>query len=274
MKENRFKTNDPRKMLGMYLAVDARKTWKEAFVDEYTGETQEIERSELIMERGTLLDADNVAKLQFSIQAEELSEVEVSDVQRSAKPMGPGWFKPWKVTVTLGTKTIVLLLYARSLEGAVAIGGEYVERNYEGGYTFAAVQGFKDCIFIKREFKEETGEDVFGGEVKEIERAFYLAEVSVIWIWDEWTTDRLFVVLAKDVEELRGLVEDWVKDYAKRERKRMEEQDDTTSDSYKRLGCDFELSVKSATKIPCNATVPMELSKDYYESLEEEAKEK
>lgn len=274
MKENRFKTSDPEAMLGMYLATDVRRSWDEEFVDEDKGEAVPVTRSELIMEQGTYLDADQISKLMFHFQAGELTEVEVTDVQRSGKPLGPGYFKPWKVTVQAGTKTVVLLLYARSLEGALAVGGEYVARNYAGGYAFNAVQGFKDCIFIQKDFKEETGEDVFGGEEKKVERAFYQAEVGVLWIWDDFETDRLFIVLAKDVDEVRELVEEWVRDYAARERKRLEEQSSTESDSYKRLGCDFDLSVKSATKIPCTATVPMELSKDYYESLEEEAEEK
>lgn len=260
----------------MFLAKDVRRSWDEEVVDEDNGEAVPVTRSELIMEQGTYLDAGHISKLMFYFQAGELAEVEVTNIRRSGKPLGPGYFKPWKVTVQVNTKatTVVLLLYARSLEGALSIGGEYVARNYAGGYAFSAVQGFKDCIFIQKDFKEETGEDVFGGEEKKVERAFYQSEVAVRWIWDDLDTDRLFVVLAKDVDEVRELVEEWVRDYAARERKRLEEQSSTDSDSYKRLGCDFDLSVKSATKIPCTATVPMELSKDYYESLEEEADEK
>ena len=272
MKENRFKTSDPEKMLGMYLAADALRTWTEDFIDEDNGEAVTVSRHELILEQGTYLDADEISKLMFHFQAGELTEVEVSDIKRGAKPMGPGYFKPWKVTASVGCKTVVLLLYARSLEGALAIGGEYVARNYTGGYSFAAVQGFKDSIFIQKDFTEEDkAGDVFDEGVK-VERAFYQVEVAVVWIWDEWTVDKLFVVLAKDVDEAREQVEGWVKAYAERERQRLEEQDSKETDEYKRLGCDFDLSIKSTTKIPCNATVPMDLSKDYYESLEEEAK--
>ena len=274
MKENRFKTKDLQAAEGFYLAEDVKRSWTEDFVDEDKGEVVPVVRHELVMERGTYLDPDAISKLEFHKQTGDIDEIEVTDIQRTAKPMGPGSFRPWKVTAYAGGKTVVLLLYARSLEGALAIGGEYVSRNYVGSFTFGAVQSFKDSIFIQKDFSDEQREDVFGGEEKKVERAFYQAEVGVLWIWDDFETDRLFIVLAKDVDEVRELVEEWVRDYAARERKRLEEQSSTESDSYKRLGCDFDLSVKSATKIPCTATVPMELSKDYYESLEEEAEEK
>ena len=256
----------------MYLATDVKRSWSEDFIDEDQGESVTVTRYELVMEQGTLLDPDNISRLEFHMQAGELDEIEVTDVQRCCKPMGLGYFKPWKVVVAAGGKTVVLLLYARSLEGALAIGGEYAARNYSGGYAFNAVQGFKDCIFIQKDFSEEAREDVFGNEEK-VERAFYQAEVAVTWIFDDYETERLFVVLAVDVDEVRELVEEWVRDYARRERKRLEEQDYVNTDEYKRVTGDFDLSVKSATKIPCTATVPMELSKDYYESLKEGAEE-
>lgn len=249
-------------MLGFYLAED--------FVDEDKGEVVPVTRYELVMERGTYLDQDEISKLMFHMQAGEISEVEVTDVKRSARPMGPTNFKPWKVTAGVNSKTVVLLLYAKSLQGALEIAGEYLERNYSGGYGFLAVQGFKDAIFIEKTVSEEPGEDVFGNEEPKVDRSFYQVETTVLWIFDDFETDRLFVVLAKDVDEAKGLVEDWVRDYAQRERKRMEGQGSTGMDAYKRLGMDFDLSVKSATKIPCTATVPMEMSRDYYESHKEE----
>ena len=254
----------------MFLAVDVKRSWTEEFVDEDKGEVVPVTRYELVMEQGTFLDPDNISKLEFHFQTGDVAEVEVTNIQRCCKPMGPGSFKPWKVTAYAGGKNIVLLLYARSLEGALAIGGEYVARNYTGGYTFSAVQGFKDCIFFEKDFSEEAQKDVFGNEEK-VERAFYQSEVAVKWIHDDYVTERLFVVLAKDVDEVRDLVEEWVRDYAQREQKRLEEQDYVNTDEYKRVTGDFDLSIKSATKIPCTATVPMDLSKDYYEGLEEGA---
>lgn len=159
MKENRFKTKDLQAAEGFYLAEDVKRSWTEDFVDEDKGEVVPVVRYELVMERGTYLDPDAISNLEFHKQTGDIDEIEVTDIQRTAK----------------------------------------------------------------------------------------------------------------DVDEVRELVEEWVRDYSVRERQRLEEQDSKELDAYKRLAGDFDLSVKSAAKIPCTATVPMELSKDYYESLEEGA---
>ncbi|HMW97982.1 MAG TPA: DNA-directed RNA polymerase subunit beta, partial [Flavobacteriales bacterium] len=46
--------------IGRKLAARVLKTWTEDFVDEDTGEVVTIERNEIILERDTLLDADNI----------------------------------------------------------------------------------------------------------------------------------------------------------------------------------------------------------------------
>lgn len=51
--EIRYVTSDPSKMLNKYLAKRVIKTWEESFIDEDTGETVNIERNEVLFERGT-----------------------------------------------------------------------------------------------------------------------------------------------------------------------------------------------------------------------------
>ena len=57
--EKRYVTSDPKKMLNMYLAKRVLKTWEESFIDEDTGETVNIERNEVLFDRGSLIDQDN-----------------------------------------------------------------------------------------------------------------------------------------------------------------------------------------------------------------------
>jgi DNA-directed RNA polymerase subunit beta len=52
---------DLKKHIGARLAARVLKSWVEDFVDEDTGEVVSIERNEVIMERETVLDEDNVA---------------------------------------------------------------------------------------------------------------------------------------------------------------------------------------------------------------------
>jgi DNA-directed RNA polymerase subunit beta len=53
-----------KKHIGRKLAARVLKTWREDFVDEDTGEVVSIERNEIILERDTVLSADNIAQIQ------------------------------------------------------------------------------------------------------------------------------------------------------------------------------------------------------------------
>lgn len=63
---------------GKYLSKNALKTWQEDFVDEDTGEVVSIERNEVIVRRGALLD-----DLTISLLTENgITDIEVSEVKR------------------------------------------------------------------------------------------------------------------------------------------------------------------------------------------------
>ena len=52
-----------KKSIGRKLAARVLKSWVEDFVDEDTGEVVSIDRYEIILERGTVLDAQNVQEI-------------------------------------------------------------------------------------------------------------------------------------------------------------------------------------------------------------------
>ncbi|NND10074.1 MAG: DNA-directed RNA polymerase subunit beta [Flavobacteriaceae bacterium] len=52
-----------KKVLGRKLAARVLKTWHEDFVDEDTGEVVSIERNEIVLDRDTILDKDNVEEI-------------------------------------------------------------------------------------------------------------------------------------------------------------------------------------------------------------------
>ncbi|MBK7440969.1 MAG: DNA-directed RNA polymerase subunit beta [Chitinophagales bacterium] len=52
-----------KKHIGRKLAARVLKTWREDFVDEDTGEVVSIERNEVILERDTVMSADNIAQI-------------------------------------------------------------------------------------------------------------------------------------------------------------------------------------------------------------------
>ncbi len=52
-----------KKILGRKLAARVLKTWHEDFVDEDTGEVVSIERNEIVLDRDTILDKDNIEEI-------------------------------------------------------------------------------------------------------------------------------------------------------------------------------------------------------------------
>lgn len=63
---------------GKYLSKNALKTWQEDFIDEDTGEVVSIERNEVVVRRGALLD-----DLTISLLSENgITDIEVSEVKR------------------------------------------------------------------------------------------------------------------------------------------------------------------------------------------------
>lgn len=77
-----FRTSDPKEMLGKYLPKNAVKTWTEDFRDEDTGEVVSIERSQIVVVRG-YISQEKLAQIQFAIQAGDIADVEVSEVDVS-----------------------------------------------------------------------------------------------------------------------------------------------------------------------------------------------
>ena len=73
-----FRTSDPKEMLGKYMPKYAVKTWTEDFRDEDTGEVVSIERNQIVVERG-YISQEELAEIQFAIQAGDIADVEVSE---------------------------------------------------------------------------------------------------------------------------------------------------------------------------------------------------
>lgn len=69
--EIRFVTSDPKKMLGKWVARRALKTWTEDMVDSDTGENVSIERTSVLLERGTYIDHKELESITFMMLIEK-----------------------------------------------------------------------------------------------------------------------------------------------------------------------------------------------------------
>lgn len=151
--EERYFTNDPKRMLGRYLVNRLCRTWTETFIDEDTGDTVPIERNELLFDKGTLITQDNLAKIRFYMAEGSVNEVEVSNQRRACFEMLNERFYPYVAQVTIGDKRKKVLLYATGVENAITIIKDYVELNFEGMFNISMVKEFESCIVLLDKLK-------------------------------------------------------------------------------------------------------------------------
>lgn len=268
MKKDIIFTADPAEMSGKYVAEDLFRKWKE--VEEKTDPKDghkfnaEVERKELILLRGTLLDSDAIQSVQFHIQAGDITGVYCSTIQRRATiATPPTWQYPWKVQLenSMKPKKHTVILYAKTVEDALKITAEYMERTYDGVFSFKSVSNFDDATFVApkpRKLKE--------GE-KAPQLAFYNISVSAKWHEDDDVQNGTIVLQAENVDEamaeiekiIKGRREKFVKDLkaGSNDKERIKKETD-------KLKAGFVLTLNEAKKVNCTDIVPKELSDAFY----------
>ena len=151
--EVRFVTSDPQKMLGRWVARRAIKTWTEDFVDGDTGETVSVERSEVLLERGTYINQDVLSSINFMMQEGSLKEVEVSNQNRQGLLLENHSMIPYKAIAKIAGKRKAFLLYATSVANALLIMVDYIELNYKGGFEVIDIKEMDYCVIIVDKLK-------------------------------------------------------------------------------------------------------------------------
>ena len=120
-------TSDISRMKGKYLVYDLKRSWKEDFLDESSGEVVSIERKELIYERGTLLQAEELSRIQFFMNEGSISEIEVSNQIRMSYEFKNTYIYPYMAQVDVESKKKKFLMLASSVDNALEIVKDYVE---------------------------------------------------------------------------------------------------------------------------------------------------
>ena len=268
MKEDIIFTADPSQMHGKYVAEDLYRKWTE--VEEKTDPKDshkfnaEVEKKEIILKRGTLLDSDSITKVQFHIQANDITGVYCSAIQRRATlSTPPTWQKPWKVQVENSVKPTkhTVILYAKTIADALAITAEYMERTYDGVFSFKSVGNFDNATFVApkpRELKE--------GE-KAPDLTFYQISVSAKWRDDDDVQNGTIVLQAENVDEATAMIETIIKErrekFVKDLKKNSEDKERIKKETDK-LKAGFVLTLNEAKKVNCTDIVPKELSNEFY----------
>lgn len=146
--EIRFVTNDPKKMLGKWVARRALKTWTEDFIDETTGKTVSVERNDVLLERGTYISQDVLCTINFMMQEGSLKEVEVSNQNRQGTLLENRSIYPYKAVAKIDGKRKTFLLYANSITNALLILVDYIELHCKGGFEITDIKEMEFCVVI------------------------------------------------------------------------------------------------------------------------------
>lgn len=277
--ELRYVTSDPKKMLNMYLAKRVLKTWTEDFVDESTGKVVSIERNEVLFERGILIDQDVLTQIRFSMEADGIKEVEVSNQKRMAFENENKCLYPYIAQAQIGDKKYKFLLYATGLDNVIAILKDYIELNYQSGFTLTMAKEFDSCIiltdnlkerkvdsaseaYLKNEISSEEyldamdSENTENEEPKPDEKKFYQIGTKVVFD-DEEEKIQTFVVHTFSVDRAMMLITHWIKN-----------KEDEYAMQAKEKGYEYEkreihTSIESAKPIPVGRFIPREFSMAY-----------
>ncbi len=268
MNKDTIFTAEPSEMNGKYVAEDLYRKWKEVEqkTDPKDGHKSnvEVEKKELILKRGTLLDADAIQTVQFHIQANDITGVFCSTIQRRATlATPPASQKPWKIQVenSVKPKKHTIILYAKTVQDALAITTEYMERTYDGQFTFKSVGNFDNATFVApkpRELKE--------GE-KAPELTFYIISVSAKWRDDDDVQNGTIVLQAENVDVATAMIEDIItkrrEDFLKQLKAESSDKERIKKETDK-LKAGFVLTLNEAKKVNCTDIVPKELSNAFY----------
>ena len=284
--EERYFTADPKRMLGWYLVNRLCRKWTETFMDEDTGDTVPVERTEVLFEKGTLVTQDNLAKIRFYMAEGSVKEVEVSNQRRACFELKNERLYPYMAQATIGDKKCKILLYATGVENAITIMKDYIELNYDGMFSILMVKEYESCIVIldklkgmKYSFEKDfcsgkiSAEDFLSAlamQVDEEEREKEKEE-RVLKKWykinskivkaDEEGTERSeffnFVVNSTSAERANMLINVYLKQRQDEERARAKERGSTFNEEM------ITAAIEESAIIPIGCFIPKEFSEVY-----------
>jgi len=234
--EKRFLASTLEEMKGFYTTKRLLRTWFEDFIDEDTGEKVSIERNEIILNMGILLDNHHLQVVDFHMRSGDITSVEVSNQKREGIFSNEYLTSIWCVTATIGGKKKNIYLYANSVFIALEIATDFIEQTYPGHFGILGVKELNDAILITNVSQENDGELKFHNIEVEIEK-------------DEHSYNNVFIVKAMNAENGKALIEAFLKN------KFISENEND----------EFQLILLSAKVIPCEAVIDASFSAKYLE---------
>ena len=193
---NTVKTADIEAMKGMFTADRVLRSWFEDFLDEDTSEAVSIERKEIILDRGVLLDANALQTINFHLSAGDITEVEVTNQERKGIFNENYQHSIWIVTAVVGGKKKKYFLYAKSVNMAFDIAVDYLEQSAAGSFGISAITEHDSAYMLpERENEDDEYED----------EEFYKIVMKIEQ--DDFDWEENFIVKTSDAEKGKKRIE-------------------------------------------------------------------
>jgi len=235
LNEGIIRTSSLEEMKGNYLAERLLRTWKEDFVDEDNGEVVTIERNEILFDKGTLLDNDVLAEVNFYLQSGDVKDLLVSNHKRTGTAV-KSQASVYNATILNGKKKSNYYLYSDSIDLALKVMTDFLEQKIKGSFSFISIKelGYSNLIPAAEE---------------DAEKDVYKVEIEVIFEGDD-EVKRVYMLKANDAEEAKELIIKWISLKMKEENKERP----------------FETTILSAQTIPCNNIIDYHFVKEYFDN--------
>lgn len=266
--EIRYRTDDTRRMVGKFFASNVFKTWYEDVLDSDTGEVISIERNNLLFEVGKYIDEETAQSISFHIQCGDITDVEVSNQRRIARPDKRYSLLPFKATAVIGNKRKSFILQAQSATLAIEVVTDFIELNFTSRFVVDSVKAMPGCIILNDRFRRaveeveggnEAGEETPDGEEARDDTKYYRIEADIVAKREDDEDEPRpssydFIVKTRDIDTAKAVITAWLNTQLKKEAEK--EGRGITA---------FEVSLTSASPFNLNAIIPYAFCAAYKE---------
>lgn len=266
--EIRYRTDDTRRMVGKFFASNVFKTWYEEVLDSDTGEVISIERKDLLFEVGKYIDEETAQSISFHIQCGDITDVEVSNQRRIARPDKRYSLLPFKATAVIGNKRKSFILQAQSATLAIEVVTDFIELNFTSRFVVDSVKAMPGCIILNDRFRRaveeveggnEAGEETPDGEEARDDTKYYRIEADIVAKREDDEDEPRpssydFIVKTRDIDTAKAVITAWLNTQLKKEAEK--EGREITA---------FDVSLTSASPFNLNAIIPYAFCAAYKE---------
>ena len=250
-------TDDPKIMLNMFLYENVCRTWSEDCINENTGEVVSVERKEIVLQKGTLLDKDNISELMFFIQSGDIETVTVSNQRRRAQE-GSSRMSVWLADCLIATKKRKIILYANGIENALLILKDYIELNFEGVFFILSVKE-QSHAFILEDNLRKTSDTKKDGEESKDERKYFQLDLTISYEYECSSDEPLpfpakFIVKSSSVENSFNAITNYL---------HLCEENSVKADVTHKRRVKFSYEIEKINQIPLSYFIPKEFSLAY-----------